>query len=79
MTTTETEGLNEFQAKWGAVVRLPTAEEARRVGRDFPMGDAVLRLEGTAAALQIVADAMGASGYCDGAHVLPGVGVYLEE
>lgn len=80
--TTETEELNGFQARWGAAVRLPTGDEARRVGRggaELALGDAVLPLEGTDAALRIAADALEQAGYCDGAHVLPGVGVYLEE
>ena len=44
-----------------------------------PNGDAVINLAGTEEALAAVADAMEAAGYCDAAHVLPGVGVYLEE
>jgi hypothetical protein len=72
------------------LVREPTPDEERLVGRDLfpkgdgPSGDLVLRIghgtdKETLELLDFIATAFAMLGKCDQAHVLPGVGIYLEE
>jgi hypothetical protein len=69
------------------ITRRPTYAEAFAVGRDFGESegewkecDLVVVLTSTPTeTLREVAQVFAAAGACDDAHVLPGVGIYLEE
>jgi hypothetical protein len=70
------------EATWRGVgkVRRPTAHEASLFDRGDGGNDAVLRIAGiTERAAKVIADALELAGYCDSAHALPRVGIYLEE